>query len=499
MENEEGKNQAEEKTVSAAPEAGKKGNLGFTKLAEKEQGEKVPFKSAFPLAFADGMCGTLNGLVTGGGFSYFFTKFCGLDEGLAGIVWLIFGIWNALNDPLFGYISDRTKSRLGRRIPYIRYGSVIYAAVFILSWYIWPFGGSQAALFAQMLICLFFFDALYTAIATALYVMPYEMATSNKARGIIFIWKIIFSLISIGVPVVLFPLIKPEPGSDPLKFQLIMTGIGLLAFLIIFFSTFFYKEKGYHQEEKQPSILKSIVACFKNKPFIIFEVISFTVIFAQTIIMQGVIYYFDEFTNVPMLYCYIALGVGAIGGMAMWLTLREKFGMKPMMLIMTGLFAIGCIVVLAGGWELVWALLGFALIGIGFSGGMYLIPIMNGDVIDYDELKTGLRREGMYAGVNSLITKPAISIANAAFLNIIAAFGYDKTLKSGQQSASAKEGILVAWMAILAGLLVLSFLSLCFYPLSGDKWTKTKNELLEKHKMKEEVYEKKEAGNTTAA
>ena len=95
--------------------------------------EKVPVAGKFWLSFADCMCGTLNSLLTGGGMTYFFTKFMGMDEGLASVVWILFGIWNAVNDPLFGYISDRTKSKLGRRIPYIRYGSLFYALIYKLT------------------------------------------------------------------------------------------------------------------------------------------------------------------------------------------------------------------------------------------------------------------------------------------------------------------------------------------------------------------------------
>lgn len=202
--------------------------------------EKVPLKSKVWLSFADSMCATLAGLVLGGGMSYFYTKYMGLGEGLAGIVWLLFGIWNAFNDPLFGNISDRTKSKLGRRIPYIRYGSIFYAAIFIVTWVRFPFGGSQAAMFAQMLVTLFLFDALYTAIATALYVMPFEMAVSNKARSGIFVWKIAFGVLSLAAPLVIFPLLKPDVGEDATRFQLIMAGIGVAAFAVIFFSTFFY-------------------------------------------------------------------------------------------------------------------------------------------------------------------------------------------------------------------------------------------------------------------
>ena len=127
------------------------------------------------------------------------------------------------------------------------------------------------------------------------------------------------------------------------------------------------------------------------------------------------------------------------------------------------------------------ALVCFFIAGMGFAGGMYLIPLMNGDVIDYDETMTGVRREGMYAGVNSLITKPAISFANSAFLSITAAFGFDKTIKTAAQSDWAKQGILVAWMAIPAALLIICAFSLRFYPLAGEKWDEAKKALAERH------------------
>ena len=271
--------------------------------------EKVSVSSKFWLCSADCLCGTLSGLITGGGMTYFYTKYLGLDEGLASIVWMIFAVWNALNDPLFGYISDRTKSKLGRRIPYIRYGALLYGVIFILSWFLWPLGGSQTALFVQMLVSLFFFDTFYTAIATSLYVLPYTMAESNQARSGIFVWKIFFTLLSLAAPLVLFPLVRPDVGESASRFQTIMIMLGVVTTLVIFFSTFFYKEKYTSDAEEAPGLWESICQCFKNSAFLVYEVISFTVIFVQTILMQGVVYYFDEFT-VPMPLAYASLGVG---------------------------------------------------------------------------------------------------------------------------------------------------------------------------------------------
>ena len=445
--------------------------------------EHVSISSKFWLCSADCLCGTLSGLITGGGMTYFYTKYLGLDEGLASIVWMIFAAWNALNDPLFGYISDRTKSKLGRRIPYIRYGALLYGLIFILSWFLWPFGGSQAALFVQMLLSLFFFDTFYTAIATSLYVLPYTMAESNQARSGIFVWKIFFSLLSLGAPLVLFPLVRPDVGESAGRFQAIMILLGVVTTLVIFFSTFFYKEKYTSDATDAPGLWESICQCLKNRAFLVYEVISFTVIFVQTILMQGVIYYFDEFT-VPMSLAYASLGVGAVCGILLWMKSMGKVGVARCITMMSLAFAAGALLVIFAGQYVIPAMIAFFIIGLGFSGGMYLVPLMNGEVIDYDEAKTGFRREGMYAGVNSLITKPAISFANAAFVMMIGWFGYDNAVKAGAQDAMAKFGVKVAWMALPALLFILSAIAMKAYPLAGKEWEKMKEELSRKHEAR---------------
>ena len=443
---------------------------------------KIPLRSKIMLSFADCMCATMSGLVTGGGLTYYFTRWMGLDTAKAAIVWLIFGIWNAVNDPLFGFISDRTKSNLGRRIPYIRYGAPVYAAIFILSWVSFPFATSQWAMFFQMLITLFLFDTLYTAIATAIYVMPYEMTVDNQERGSIFVWKIVFSVFSLAAPLVLLPLIQPDPGTDATMFRLIMTGIGVFSGCVIFFSTFFYKEQEFAAKQEQPPFFRGIIDCFKNHSFLIFEVLSFTIIYVQTALMQGVLYYFAEF-DVPMAFCYGMMIAGAVLGVLAFSKWQHTLGVKKCMLLMNGSFGLSCLMMAFFGGTLAVALIGFFFTGIGFAGGMFLIPIMNGDVIDYDETVTGLRREGMYAGVNSFITKPAISISQAAFLAIIAKFGYDQTAASGGQSAMAEQGILLAWMLIPGILLVICFLVMFLYKLDGEEWDATKRKLAAKHQV----------------
>jgi GPH family glycoside/pentoside/hexuronide:cation symporter len=447
--------------------------------------EEIPLKSCVWVSAADAGVGILQNIIGGGALTYYFTRVMGLEPGLASLVWIIFGIWNAVNDPLFGYLSDKTKNKLGRRIPYIRYGAPIIALSFILLWL--PFTSSQTGLFIQLLIGLFCYDLMYTAIATSIYIMPYEMAISNKARSRVFLWKIIFMTFSMGLPLTLLPLIQPGPGDDPGMFRWIMTGLGLLMGIIVFVSTWFYKEKHFHQEEEQYPFFKSIKESFSNKAFLIFLVVSFSVIYIQTALMQGVLYYFDEI-KMPGMPIYISLGVGIIVGLVMWIRNQEKWGIKRCLMIWLGLFAIGCVLMLVFGRVLVIAMISFFLVGIGFAGGMYLIPMMNGDVVDYDEHRTRLRREGMYAGINSLVTKPAISIAQAVFLWFLSQFGYDQTLAKGMQSAQAQTGILNAWMLVPAILLLVSLVAMRWYPLAGEAWTTIKSDLSRQHEEKERAF-----------
>jgi GPH family glycoside/pentoside/hexuronide:cation symporter len=487
----------------------------------------VPVHSAVWLSFADCMCSLMCSAAEGGVLTYFFVYHLGLEWRLASIVWLIFGIWNAINDPIYGFIADRTKSKLGRRIPWIRFGGPIYAALFILMWVKFPaMMGNQGFLFAQMLVCLFFFDILYTAVASALYVMPYEMAVTNKARSPIFIWKIVFSLVSTGLPMVFSGKLSDllsDPTNNPNGYQTflwIMIGVGIVGGLVIFFSTFFYHENGYIKDEAQPKFWAGLKACLKNKAFLLFEVVSITVIFAQSNLMLGLTaawtMWGDEAgwlgVNLSQYICLGTMVVGAVLALLLFVKVRDKWGAKNCAIIMCVAMGLGCFLGAFLGRYFPAMVIAFFLIGVGFAGGMYIVPVLNGDVIDKDELDNGFRREGTYAGVNSLITKPFMSIAQVTYMAILEGiYGLTHT-EDGQgqpiydwagQLPETKNGFFIAWFLISGILLVLSAVAMYFFPLHGKQWNEEKAALAKKHAEKEAAYEQeilaREAADKAAA
>ncbi len=482
--------------------------------------EKVKTSSAVWLGAANAGTGLLCAFAEGAALQYLFVNKLGLNETLNMIVWIIFGVWNAVNDPIYGFLADRTHSKLGRRIPWIRYGAPIMAVIYALMWLpaLQGKGMSQGLLFFEELLGLFLYDLLYTAIASAIYVMPYEMAVTNKARNKIFLFNILFSLISYGAPMILNSQLDKLIEHNANIFPLIMAGMGLVCGAIVFISTFFYKENGYTTEEEQPKFFEGLKLCLKNKPFLLFEVISWTVIFAQNALMVGLTYASGMWavdgspngwiggTSITVLY--VALAVGVIAGIIFFNFTRNKLGLRTEMLILTGAMGTGCLLGAFLGQYFYVCILTFFLCGIGLAGGLYLVPMVNGDVIDKDEVDNGARREGVYAGINSLITKPAGSIATALFpLMIASLYGFDKTLTKqttsditgevvevidyASQSMTAKNGLFMCWFLITGILLVLSFVAMWFYPLHGKEWDAKKKELSDKHLAKQQEYEQK--------
>ena len=126
------------------------------------------------------------------------------------------------------------------------------------------------------------------------------------------------------------------------------------------------------------------------------------------------------------------------------------------------------------------------LLGIGLSISTVLAPILLADTIDFDETRTNKRRETTYTGIEALINKPAISIANWLFLLVISFYGFQEGVES--QSESAITGIMIGFTLIPAVFVFLSALIMKFYTLDGPEWTEQKIKLQQLHEQKEKEY-----------
>ncbi|MFW9881479.1 MAG: MFS transporter, partial [Candidatus Thorarchaeota archaeon] len=206
--------------------------------------EKLPLKSKLAYgAFWAGI--TLPSQITFSAITFFYNTVLGLKPEAIGIAWLIFSFWNTINDPLFGFIEDHTKSeKYGRRIPYIRFGAPVYGLLFIFCWIPFVDLNNQIALFFNFLLVLFLFDTMYTILGLINYILPAEMAITAKDRANLMVYgnliNSIASIISYILP--LLVLIGNPAPEAVIIFLIVMIFVGIFSSIILFVSSFYLKE-----------------------------------------------------------------------------------------------------------------------------------------------------------------------------------------------------------------------------------------------------------------
>ena len=477
-------------------------------MTEEEQSlfeDSLPTSTKVAFGVSQAGHGYLSGIGLGV-IDVFYLKVLGADPALLGISWILFIVWNAINDPLIGVAQDKTKTSIGRRIPYLRYGSIIYVITFIWIWF--PFATTQEMLFWNHLLMLFIFDTVYSMMGLIFYSMPAEMTVVPKERGSIMVYTTALGAIG-TLGTVIVPLVYLGEVPDPEGFRIMMVITGILAGLLIFIGSYYIRENQYTVLEESLGFFESIKETFKNKAFLIVEV----AIFASTIMTQVIqgyfIFLFDYVVDLTINALNIILFLALIGILVVsiyWLTSNiDTYGLKKLMVL-------GAIVSIVGFTILLFIGLGMginqsnklsfsilfgplAAIIFGFVGFMLLSSPLMADCIDYDEVLTGKRRETTYSGVNALMTKPAVSIGRALFLWIIAFYGFQSADGTGQtapppsqQPLSVATGVIIAFTMIPVVCLIIGIIALKWYPLEGEEWRKQKERLQKIHVEKERKF-----------
>lgn len=442
---------------------------------------------------AYGSANTAGNILSGIGFTaitFYYNVKLGLAAELIGIAWLIFAVWNAINDPLFGYIEDRTKSDLGRRIPYIRYGAPVYGVLFVLCWIPLVDINNEMALFLYFLIILFAFDTIFTIVVLITYILPAEMALTSKERASLMVYAtyigVIGFVLTFVVPLIL---LTGETTGIDLNFIIAMIIIGAACTVVMFVSSYYIKEYKFAQLEEPLGVIPAIKESFKNKNFIIFELSLFCIILGQTMLTTAVFYYVDFVLNLSgvMAIVPIIIVIGVMFAFAYFASkLIEKYGLKKVFIFGQIILGIGFVLTFFIGWSLNTVIISMVLIGIGLSILFIESPLILADTIDFDETKTNKRRETTYTGIEALITKPAISLGNWLFLIIISGYGFQE--RANTQSDEAIMGIMIGFTIIPAIFIFLSALIMKFYTLDGPEWTEQKLKLQGIHEKKEKEY-----------
>jgi GPH family glycoside/pentoside/hexuronide:cation symporter len=458
----------------------------------------------------------------------FYYKWMGL--GWAWIVWaqVLFAIWNVLNDPLFGILQNRTKTKSGRYIPWIKWFAPAFSVAFILVFFppgMWKGGAPevQLPLFIWYLATQALYDTFFTIIYLAHTALLPQMTFAAVERTKI---AVLYALLSLagGVAAGALPLMfLTNPNSEKIAlFQVIVvifSGVALIPWILV---VKWVKERPeFLPPDNDVSWIQSFKIVFKNpsgRIYIIYDGISVGIL---NILLTALTFMFEwlfgliggvprvnpNWTIVNAMPAVILLVVGAIAGCIVQFLIPRKKDIKTAIQVGLIFQAIGFFIAFIGAlpnpnnpigafadpWN-IW-LFG-AGIGIGFFGlvtdFIYHNP-MRGDTIDYDELTTGERHESIYAGIGCIFSKPMISVALAIVPAILTAFGLkqvgtDPSMPTlgvpSNDYNMAVIGVAVASMLVPSILATLGAIAWHWYPLDRKALATMHTELSKIHEHK---------------
>ncbi len=406
---------------------------------------------------------------------FYYVDVLGLNAAVAGVLWSVYGLWNAVNDPLMGQISDRTRSRFGRRVPYVAFGAIPLGLSFFFLWT--PPGKSPWLLAAYFLMILFIFDTLYTlTFITYVSLFP-EIAPTPRERIDLSVVREILGTLALILALILAPIIAE--GVSYLVMGAIMGTLVGAGYLV---SMIGVKERPIDESKEQSfglgHSLKLVLAndafrwflganiCKEYIWLLLAAMLPFWRKYALGI--QSPINVFGVNMG-PGLTEAILLGVPillAIPTLLIWRPIVAKLGYRKAWIIGTLAFLPGLLVMTFAN-NFYTGFLGTMLTIPGLANSMIMpFPVL-AEIIDDDaQRENGFRREGMFFGMNSGIIKLAFSAQGLLFAIVTAMTGFAS--KSDVQTLSAIWGIrfLIGITPAIAALIIAWCMS--NYPLGRE-------------------------------
>jgi len=415
----------------------------------------------------------------------------------------IFLFYNALNDVFFGYYSDRTKHKLGRRIPYIRYGAPIFALAFIYFWIPLPgtypgdLNRGQWLKFFQLLTAYLFFDTMLTIVILSIVALPPEMSESTEERSSIALYNAIFGAIG-GVSIFIVPIIM-SLGLDIFRlFIFIMAGIATCAYIILSYGVKERRElhEGAEEKEDEYTLWREITQTLRNRTFISFLIFNFCIVYISTMILAFTPFFTNLFgferdqTTLILLLSFLGNAIF----LPLFIYFSKKVEIRTIILITSFfcLIVIFTLLIIDLIYDVVEIYFGILIFdGIIFGMSLFYYPFIS-DAIDIDELNTDRRREGMHFGMNALITKPAEQLPLMVGAFILLLTSYNQGGSAADQPISAINGLKFMVAVIPTILLVIIIFSQLINPCKKKYIKDIKEKIMELHQEKKKLIKKRE-------
>ena len=428
------------------------------------------------LGYGIGDIGSNIFIVSSGLFLLFFlTNILGVNPALAGLVLLFPKLWDVISDPIMGGISDITHSRMGRRRPYLLTAAIPFGLIFFFLFMAPQYNSELAnalyvgAMFALGCTVFTVFNVPYSS-------MVAEMSDNYNERMSITSYRMIGS--SIGVLLaggLAMPLVEIGGGGEAgFRFMGIVLGTLITVFcLICFFGT--RNANTLPANNKKLPFGEQIKIAFQNTPFKMLMTMYTFQSLGIGVLMAGLIYYVKYVMGLPetsMGIIFPILIVTAIIFIPVWVKIGVKLGKIKA-------YSIGLIILAGMLFSLYFTkssqlnifYVQIFLLGIGFSSFQLFPFSMLPDTIEFDELQSGMRREGIFSGIWSSAQKTAYSVGPSIVGFTLSMSGF---INSSVQPNSVEFGVRIVFCLFTALMILLSLVPFYKYNLTEERFEEIK-------------------------
>jgi GPH family glycoside/pentoside/hexuronide:cation symporter len=421
-------------------------------------------------------------------FFYFYEKVVLLPVIFVGIANVAFVLWDSVNDPLIGYLSDRPTrftKKYGRRFPFIIIFGIPTLLSLVLLFTPLPFDGQSMPwlIFIWMIIWLLLHEFGYTAVSLARALFPEKFRSDKERRKNAGIGMITYNIgLFLGLIIPFIFVFKSDPISYPIA-ALILSIPCIICFLLGIPGVREDQEmiERNFQAEHEP-FLKTIKKALKKKNFIIFTIVNICIQLFAACILASINYWVESILLLPEdsqadVILMILWFLAGLGSVIFWIKIADKVGNKKTQLI--GLVA--TIIILIPVYfvrSLLGAIVAFAILGVGVGANTFMKSPLFGDIVDEITLQEKKRQEGIYQGVLVFFDRIGILLQPIIFTVVHLLTAYDPT--STIQSPIAQQGILAAmtWLPALF-LIIAAILFYKYYDLTPERSNELKQKLEE--------------------
>jgi GPH family glycoside/pentoside/hexuronide:cation symporter len=396
--------------------------------------------------YAVGMFGTsipINFLKTYA--AIFYVDRLGLTTTDFALILFIYTFIDVLDNPVYGFLSDQTRTKWGRRRPWLVIGTPLLVLGLIAFYSTPAFLAGKSLLAWAMLFYMFTgtLDSVINANYAALFpeIFP-DDASRAKANAL----RQAFQLVAMIISIALTPIITSAIG-----FSTTSIIYGVLGGMVILYMSLTSKERPIEEDEAKPKLWNSIKSLVTNRNFWIAGLTNAFYSAAMSLVLAGLPFFVKYTLQIPdaqSTILFASVLVIAIGCVAVWALLVRKRRLIPIWRIALAALAVAFVPLFFAN-SLVTAIIASALVGFGFAGVITTMDLIGARIMDEDTRKHNVRREGIIANALGFMNRLSGLFTSLAFLLIFRIFGFESGTNPGPQPGMASRFLLTVFPAVL--------------------------------------------------